>query len=176
MTRCLPLLLLLGCGEEATQGSKVAEECVQSDLIAQCPPGSDPRLDAEAKTLCEGAGALSLIEQAGSISGKCYGEGSCQVLCQFAVPCDCGVESITDEGVICTPCNDLPGCGNGVCEGMETPDTCAVDCGPVCTPDRERCQGDDREICNAQGRWELVACGEGRQCEESEGTTSCTDR
>ncbi len=173
MKRCLPLLLLLGCGEDATQGARVAEECVQSDLIAQCPPGSDPRLDAEAKTMCEGSADADFITQSGSISGQCRGEGSCQVLCQFEVPCPCGVETITDEGIVCTQCTDLPGCGDGTCEGMENPDNCAADCGPVCVPDRERCNGDNREICNVQGRWELVACGEGRRCDEAEGTTQC---
>lgn len=178
-TRSLLIIALgltpLACGEPSTEGTQVAEECVQSDLIAQCPNGTQARLDAQAKSDCEGAGELDLIEQNGSISGKCFGEGSCTVLCEFPEACDCGVESITGEGVICTACADLAGCGNGTCEGNETPDNCAADCGPVCTPDRERCQGNDREICNVQGRWELVACGDGQRCSESDGTTSCVN-
>lgn len=165
----------LACGEDASEGTKVAQECVQSDLIAQCPAGTAPMLDAQSKSQCEGAGELDLIEQNGSVSGKCYGEGSCTVLCEFPMACDCGVDSITAEGVTCTRCDDLPGCGDGACEGAENPDNCAVDCGPVCTPDRERCQGDNREICNVQGRWELAACGENQRCRESGGATQCED-
>lgn len=168
---CAPL----ACGEDATSGTNVATECVQADLLAQCPNGTNRRLDAQARSQCEGAGELDLIEQDGAISGKCFGEGSCTVLCEFPEPCSCGVESITEIGVVCTPCDDLPGCGDGMCEGMENPDNCAADCGPVCTPDRSRCQGDAREICNVQGRWELVMCGQGQRCREMEGMAQCVD-
>jgi hypothetical protein len=166
------LVALCGCDPESS-GTEVAAECVQSDLIAQCPPGSDPRLDAESQATCEAAGDVDLIEQEGSVSGKCYGEGSCQVLCQFESPCTCGVDTIDDNGIVCTDCGDLPGCGNGECEGMENAENCAVDCGPVCEAGRERCQGNDREQCNLQGRWELLACGDGTQCREMNGMTAC---
>jgi hypothetical protein len=173
MKQALALLLLLGCGDDATRGARTAEECVQSDLIDQCPPGSNPLFDAQAKTLCEGAADADLIAQNGSVSGQCRGEGTCKVLCQFQVPCECGVLTISEDELVCADCTDLPGCGNGMCEGTENPDNCAIDCGAVCTPDRQRCNGDDREICSVQGRWERVACGEGRRCEEAEGTTQC---
>ena len=72
MKQALALLLLLGCGDDATRGARTAEECVQSDLIAQCPPGSDPRLDAEAKTLCEGAADADLIAWTAQLLDQLY--------------------------------------------------------------------------------------------------------
>lgn len=177
MKRLLPLLFLLAaCGEDGTAGTKVAEECVQSDLIAQCPAGTAPQLDAQARSFCEGSANADFLNQNGAVSGKCFGEGSCQVLCTFPMACKNGVESFTDQGVVCVADEDLAGCGDGVCDAGETPASCAIDCGAVCTPDRERCQGDNREICNAQGRWELVMCAETRRCEEADAGTSCVDR
>lgn len=168
----LSLVQCLGCDPSA-DGTQVAAECVQNDLIAQCPPGSDPRLDAQSSATCEAAGDANLISQEGSVSAKCVGEGSCQVLCQFAIPCACGVDVIDDTGVYCTDCGELPGCGNGMCEGTETVDNCAADCGPVCESGQERCQGNDREQCNLQGRWELLACGDETACVEDGAATRC---
>lgn len=166
-----------GC-DDGTEGAQAGIECAQSDLIAQCPPGSDPQLSASAKTSCEAAGDLDLIKENGSVSGKCYGEGECVVLCQFQVPCRCGVESVTGEGIICVePCGETEtACGNDVCEGGESVDSCPRDCAAECEAGRERCFGDDRQVCDLNGRWDLLPCGEGRRCEEREGASQCVDR
>lgn len=163
---------LLSCaGTDATQ---TAEECASSDLIAQCPPGSDPVLGAEATSECGGQASGSLVERSGSFSGQCQGTGNCQVLCQFAVPCECGVESVTDAGVICTQCTDQAACGNNICEGGEDPESCPRDCGATCTVDDERCNGNDRQVCNQQGQWDTLACPDGTISAEAEDdTTSC---
>lgn len=172
-TLVAPVLALCSC-EPETAGTEVAEKCVESDLVMQCPTGSNPSFSAQARATCEAAGSLSLIEQDGAVSGKCYGEGSCTVLCQFETPCECGVDTIDAEsGIRCTPCTELPGCGNGECEGSETSDNCPIDCGRVCESGRERCQGNDREQCNLQGRWETLACGDGTRCVEEQGATRC---
>lgn len=168
---------LWSCGEDATSGTRVAEGCVESDLIAQCPTGSDPMLDAASKSACEGKANLDLLERNGSVSGQCVGEGTCQVLCQFAVPCDCGVATIAREGIVCVDCNGSAACGNGTCEAMENPDTCPRDCGAVCVSGRTRCSGDALEECNLQGQWEQVACGDGQVCRRvSSDEAACQDR
>lgn len=161
------VLLFSGAGCSGTEGADTGRACAESTLISQCPPGSDPRLDAEARSICSAEGEVNLVRRDGSFTGSCEGEGSCRVLCQFAVPCDCGVDAITTEGVFCTPCADGAACGNGVCEAGETPETCPVDCAMVCTPGRERCNGDAREECSAQGRWDTLPCPAGDTCRPS---------
>jgi hypothetical protein len=157
---------LMACGD-GTAATEAATACAQSTLIAQCPPGSDPRLDAEAISMCEASGDADFVQQNGSFTGKCEGEGECRVLCQFVVPCECGVDRVTEEGVFCTDCSGLAACGNGVCEAGESPTTCVEDCAAVCTQGRQRCNGDAREECNLQGRWELLACPSGETCRPS---------
>ena len=176
---CVAALALAGvltsC-DDGTEGAQVGIQCVQSDLIDQCPPGSDPNFSAEAKTSCEAAGDADLIKQNGSVSGKCYGEGECIVLCQFDEPCSCGVDTITDDGIVCTKCTEQAACGNDICEGGEDAASCPIDCGAVCVTDRQRCQGNDRETCNLAGRWEAVACGDGQQCQQNGDVSECVDQ
>lgn len=162
----------IGC-DGAKEGTKAAEQCAEDDLIAQCPPGSDPRLDAASTAQCEGSGSLDLIEQNGSFTAACAGEGSCVVLCQFVDPCECGVLIITSDELRCKSCEDRAACGNGVCEGGEGPDTCPLDCSGECTPGAERCNGDGREVCGNDGRWDPLACPEGDTCSEETGRPLC---
>ena len=141
---------LAACGEDGTEGAKVAEACVQSDLIAQCPAGTAPQLDARAKTLCDGNASVDILDQNGAVSGRCQGEGSCTVLCNFPEACACGVESFTAAGDICADCGALPACGDNVCEGMETPASCPADCGPCPSCGDGTCdEGETCETCEA---------------------------
>jgi hypothetical protein len=180
--RALPLLTALllltaACDDTGTEGAQTGVECARSDLIAQCPPGSDPRLDASSSSQCEASGEADLIMQDGKVTGSCVGEGSCQVLCQFLVPCACGVDRITDEGVFCTDCASGAACGNGACEATESADSCPADCGPVCQPDAARCNGDAREVCNLAGRWDSLACPDGETCRPDQSDTpTCQPR
>lgn len=156
------LFLSSGCsGTEATEG---AEECAQSDLIAQCPVGSNPRLDARATSQCEGKAQFDLIEENGEVTGSCSGTGDCVVVCDFVVPCNCGVETLTTETLQCV--NPCPACGDGVCEGGESATACPSDCGVVCNPGDARCNGDDRDVCSQNGTWETLACPSNQSCNE----------
>jgi len=170
--RALVPIFLLGIGAwisgcSGTEATETGSECASSTLIAQCPPGSDPRLDAQARSMCEAAGELNLVEQDGSFTGSCEGEGSCVVLCQFAIPCDCGVDQITTDGVFCTDCRAGAACGNGTCDVGETPETCPQDCERSCDAGAQRCNGDARQECDLRGQWDTLACPSGDTCRPS---------
>lgn len=160
-----PLVLCFGCS--GTEGAATGKACAESNLIEQCPPGSDPLLDAESVSACQAAGNANFVERSGKVTGKCEGSGECQVLCQFEVPCDCGVDAITNAGVMCTDCNMQASCGDGTCSGGEDATTCPSDCGMVCRPDEQRCNGITREVCNLQGTaWDTLDCLPNEQCRE----------
>lgn len=174
---------LFGCG--GVESTDSAENCASSDLIAQCPPGSDPILEASAVSMCEGSGEFSgpgpstpsgaegagggLIGDLGGVSGKvegvCKGSGECRVFCRFMVPCDCGVDRVTDEGIYCTKCSETAACGNRVCEGTETPESCAIDCGARCQSGEKQCNGDTLEVCDGSD-FKVRACGENEKCKD----------
>lgn len=144
--------LAAGCTDEA---AKTGTACASSDLIAQCPAGSNPVLDASAAQACSGQADGSYVTQSGSATGQCNGSGDCQVLCQFVVPCTCGVESVTKEKITCKPC-DAYVCGNSLCEGPERA-TCAPG-DAKCVPCLEDCGG--------------ATCGDG-VCSGQENPTVC---
>ena len=51
------LISNLSCREEiATSGTQTAQSCAESDLIAQCPVGTRPILEAEAMSSCDSSG------------------------------------------------------------------------------------------------------------------------
>ncbi len=154
-----------GCTTETPQNN--ATTCVSSSLVAQCPPGSNPILGATADSLCEAAAQGDLMNAEGAISGRCYGEQSCRVACQFSSPCRCGVASVTSDGVVCVDCDTVSACGDGICADGETVQSCEIDCGAVCTPGDMRCNGDAIESCNNNGRYDTLACPSGEVCIES---------
>ena len=146
----LALTLLSSACNDADDTSKA---CAESNLIDQCPAGSNPILDANATDMCSGMADGDLITESGSVTGSCASSGACTVLCQFAVPCDCGVKSVTRDAIECNPCETTS-----------------------CTPDAERCDANTRQICNQAGnRWESFACNDGTTCLDEAGVTSCYD-
>lgn len=168
--------LMAACG--GTESADSAEECASADLIAQCPPGSDPRLEASAVSKCEGSGSFStgsadpesdlglgagLPEISGHVEGVCEGSGECRVYCQFQVPCECGVDRITSEGIFCTDCMETAACGNRVCEGTETPESCPQDCAAVCSAGESRCNGAKRQVCEG-GHFTELDCAPDETC------------
>ena len=90
---CLIVLALSACDP-----TEVAKECVAADLVAQCPAGSNPVLGAAADTACGGEFDSNLVTDGASASGQCNAAGSCEFLCQFEVPCSCGVATLTKGG------------------------------------------------------------------------------
>lgn len=158
----LALLVLAGCDDGSTSGGGVA--CEEAELARQCPPNSQPIVGTEARRLCEAGAEVQGAE--GEVTGRCYSESSCQVACRFEVPCRCGVDRITADGVFCTPCEGAAACGDGVCAGGENPESCAEDCGPRCSPGQQRCNGVLRQECSLQGRFENLACPAGEVCEQ----------
>lgn len=165
----LALLGLAACDDGAEQAMEAPEACLEGDLIAQCPPGSNPILGATADGLCQASGGADLMNMQGHVTGRCYGEGACVVACQFAASCPCGVDAVTVDGVFCIPCEDVNPCGDGECAGGETPQSCPEDCAGDCNPGEMRCQGAAIESCNLRGRWEAIACPRGELCEQMPG-------
>ena len=171
------LLAALGavsCGGEADDGATTNEACEQSTLVAQCPPGSNPRLGVPAEEACADAVGGVLLDDEGVAVGNCVGPNICQVQCQWSSPCLCGVAEVTTDGVFCRECDAGVGCGNGVCDPGEDDATCPSDCGPECSPGELECgdQGALRE-CNLRGRWEQVACPVGEVCLLTEDGPGC---
>ena len=169
--------MLISCGDEGAEAGVTAAECVDNDLVAQCPPNTVPRLDADSAAECNESGSISVDSIVGSgeggVSSVCAGTGSCVVVCDLVSPCSCGVERISpEEGVVCSTC---AACGNGTCEPGEYPTDCAVDCASECQPFSSRCTSGQLERCTPRGEWEPpVACGEGSSCADNgDGTASC---
>lgn len=166
---------LAACQAPGEEASNVGQACVESDLVEQCPPGSNPILGASAESMCEASASIDLLTESGSVSGRCFGSGTCRVVCQFASPCACGVDEVNRDGVFCTDCANASACGNGVCEGGENPATCPNDCMGDCAPGQERCQGTNREACDGTGHWSLLACDVNTVCQAGadQVTTTC---
>ena len=164
-------LMAAGCSPgEGSGGADLAEVCAESDLIAQCPPGSSPVLGATGESICGGAAGGDFTNAEGAVSGRCFGSAGCVVACQFEAPCRCGVLSVLrEDGVQCFPCEGFAACGDNVCEGGENPTSCPQDCAAECEPSAQRCSGTLLEICNLRGRWEQLPCPTGEVCFEQAG-------
>lgn len=172
--RWLPFLLLLAVGcDDAADMPPAADDCATANLVSQCPAGSNPLLGVQAETACSGAVGGVVSDQAGQATGQCYGAGSCRVVCQFAVPCRCGVASVTRDGVVCADCEGAASCGNALCEAGESPENCPIDCGAECAPDERRCDGDVLQVCSLQGRWDALACPRDEICSADDGMPRC---
>lgn len=149
-------------------------EARAAELRAACPPGSDPLVSATATAECRGA-ARELADPDGTIRGICEASDGCLVVCNFQDPCTCGIDRITAEGVFCAECSAA--CGNQICEGGESPQSCPEDCGSICTAGEERCAGDDREICEVDGDWGRAECRRDQACALANGgVTVCQTR
>lgn len=162
-------LCAIGCTDSATETGRA---CAESDLVAQCPAGSNPVLGAEAAQTCSGSAQANrgVVEVGGSAVGQCAGSSECRVYCQFATPCTCGIQSLTRDAVLCAEC-PAQVCGDGRCEGTERAscepgepacfpcarDCTAATCGDgVCTADESpnTCPQDCARACEPNS----VAC------------------
>ncbi|MCB9547506.1 MAG: WD40 repeat domain-containing protein [Myxococcales bacterium] len=178
MRRSVLGLWVVGClvaCDDGEAGGGDAGTCNAATLIDQCPVGSSPVIGAQAEASC--GGGAGLVQAAdGATTGQCVGVAACRALCQFAVPCRCGVQQITAEGVVCASCEGAAACGDGVCAGGESPETCPVDCGARCEPDEVRCDGVVLEACSLQGRWDRLPCPAGEICVAEGGQGARCDR
>lgn len=182
MKRIWWIIAVLGCDDGNQQPplvepGEVERTCAEraDELRAQCPPGSDPVVGPAAMADCQGAGG-ELTDPDGAVRGICEAADSCVVLCNFRDPCACGIDRITDEGVFCAECTS--GCGNAICEGGESPQTCPEDCGSICTAGAERCADTAREICEVDGDWGRAECRSDQACAVlgNSGLTYCQTR
>jgi hypothetical protein len=165
---------LSACGDTSEETGLVCAANAP-EVVAACPAGTSAQVDAQAQDSCEGAldGRFDLLEEGGeaNVSGACTAAGSCRVLCAFLEPCACGVERITRDEITCAPCG---ACGNGTCDAGEDEDDCPQDCARPCEAGQERCDGEQREVCNARSQWESLDCADGSTCRELEdGKTEC---
>lgn len=147
----LCVLMIVG----ACDATDAATECVAADLIGQCPVGSNPVLGAGAASTCGGEFEGQTVGEGMAVSGQCGSNGTCEFLCQFAVPCSCGVATLTKEEIICSECA-AQSCGDGRCEGTER---------PTCEPGQSGCQPCAEDCSGA-------TCGDG-DCTGDEDPTSC---
>lgn len=167
-----------GCANEASDAGVTASECVQNDLVGQCPPNTTAQLSADSEAVCNQSTSVSvdglLSSGEGEVSNVCVGAGSCKLVCELIAPCMFGVERVSPtDGVICY----IPdgGCGDGECEAGETPQDCPQDCATDCEPNSARCSNGQLERCSASGeREEPVTCEDGQRCEESEDGSSAS--
>ena len=160
----LGLIICLGCGQEATE---TAESCVESDLIAQCPPGTVASLQATATSSCTGRANVDVVNEAGMVTGRCESTGSCLVFCELTQPCTQLLRWTREEGIICA--DDVAECGNLKCEMGEL-ETCASDC-IDCLPDETRCLGDVFQRCGPNHAWQVVqdCIAQGQVCRDQKG-------
>lgn len=183
MSRCslfalFALLGLLGCdagGGDLSDGAAVRPgqdaqlvedagrertACDSLALAAQCPPGSNPTVLVSG--CVEGA---EFTDADGQTTGFCARQGECLFACNFESPCRCGIDRITVEGVFCTDCREAAACGDAQCDRGESAQSCPIDCGEICVPDNERCDGNVRQECEETGRWASLRCRRDQQCE-----------
>ncbi|MEZ4475447.1 MAG: hypothetical protein R3F60_32565 [bacterium] len=167
------LVALAGCSE-ADSPAEGADAVVPDDrclaLLDDCPAGTTPTVEASVVAACEGQAGAELRAEGGEITGICQRRDQCQLVCSLADPCRCGIDRVTREGVFCAPCGEA-GCGDGICEGGEDPASCPADCGARCDPGgggvpaEQRCDGEVREVCEANARWAALACRDDQICE-----------
>lgn len=166
---------IFGCADAGAEAGVTAAECVDNDLIAQCPPNTMPSLEADSEAECSNSAGGSGDALGTSVSGEsvCVGSGNCQVVCELITPCEYGIASVSPtDGVVCA--QPTGGCGDGTCGAGENPTDCPQDCATECNPNSSRCTSGQLERCTPRGTWEdPVACEEGSSCVEADGSASC---
>ena len=162
-------LSMTGC-PDATETAKACAKEI-SELQNVCPAGTSAVLRAEASGSCEGSGSADFLSESGELSGSCKSAGSCEFVCMIQPDrCECGVESFTNDEVVCKAC---AACGDGRCSDDETPESCPRDCAAMCEAGAVRCSGDGRQQCSEQGSWDSLPCPEGETCRDDNGTVIC---
>jgi hypothetical protein len=185
----LCLVLSLAACEAAVQGTLAADNCTK----VSCPVGTSPDLESEAASYCGGSvsverGATSL---GGSLSGQCFGDGSCALVCVPPAPC-CEGEKWTEDSYECEKtcaamcacdgkCGVVPGCDGdcGTCGGGEvcSDNVCSAECAEGGVPCGDICAfAADGEVCHLGEVCNVAEYCQGKTCnwEEWDGTP-CED-
>jgi hypothetical protein len=152
--------------------TKVANSCTESELLRACPVGTTPNLMADTSSVCSANDSVDFENVSGlkdldDVSNICIGNGSCKIVCELFMPCTNGVKTITKESIECADTTSTI-CGNAICEASETSNNCPQDCAGECEAGKERCNGNDRQICSPMLKWDTVSCSTGKICQESE--------
>jgi hypothetical protein len=186
---CFIVLVFAACsggGGSSAQSDSVQDTGAGGDPVAVpasycieviCPPGTTRHQGVESCTENE---ALEIETDAGTISGYCYGTGSCAIACTPPEPC-CDGEEWTPTSYSCEVfCPAACSC-DGKCGTVSGPD-CEADCGgcgggQVCGSDNvcvDECVGgtatcagsccDTTEICYLNLCCDLAANCAGKMC------------
>ena len=92
--------LVLASRGTGTEGASVGAEYAANDLAAQCPPNTTADLTADADSLCNASGSVTvgddgnMTDAMNIVERACEGAGSCRVVCRFNNPCEFGIQSV----------------------------------------------------------------------------------
>ena len=165
MRKAAPLMFIAAaaiwsCGVEPDQ---TAEKACEN---ATCPPGTAINLSASSIEECQAGGSVNTVAGSGSLTGKCFTQGTCEYVCIPSEEC-CGEVLWTQTSYACSqvccadgmppPCQTA--CGDDVCEPGEV-------CAESSCPPGGTCSVCPDDCC--------AVCGNG-VCEWGEDPTDCKE-
>jgi len=148
---CIAGMMLTGCGTDADE---TALACINQgpQLAAQCAPGSNWGLLAQAAEQCGLNGVYQPLSGEATAGGQCLSSGSCSFTCTIqANLCPCGVSEITSDKFTCTQCPGDP-----------------------CTAGDTQCRNGQISTCLSDGTWsDATDCASGEICQNVNGSFAC---
>ena len=150
----LIIFLLQGCNGSdagAKEGTDNAEQCVQADLIAQCPPGTTPDLISNAAAVCSMSGSVDISQGTDNLQGVRPSNRRAWAAVHARSSVASGSlpqrnQSLHDDGIECNQFK--PAMENAMrARTRRTP----IDCGNECQPGLTRCNGDQLQTCSQLG-------------------------
>lgn len=175
----VPLLLAVmfaatACSKENEvdqSSTATAGSCTEKPetLALLCPSGTAFEISNSAgQNVCpDGTGEVK--DGSGNTSAVCKTFAGCSVRCKVLSVCGNGTcegderATCDGQGQGCVPCaKDCGGpvCGDKICNGEESPQSCPQDCAGTCTPGEPLCVGSKVLLCgpNNQPTTELIDC------------------
>ena len=145
-------------------------------VMLTCSAGCTSDANCPGDELCaraagEAVGACAPCERCGD--GRCDAGESCAADCPTGPVCGDGACNGTETPSTCpADCTARPVCGDGACNGTETPSTCPADCAPPSVCGDGACNGTETpSTCPADCAPPSV-CGDGA-CAPEESATLC---